>query len=515
MLLPALVLVTCLTATKGEPFTLAKAFGTHAVLPASKPLVWGFAAPSVSVSVSLDGGAPVLAVADAEGVWRAALPPQPPSFTQHTISFSSSGVPTLTVSDILFGWTIGCFGQSNLALTVSSVFNASAEIAASAAFPNIRLLSQAACNASTEASDFCRTPTLEWSRASPATVGLGNWSAFSALCWFTARDVYTALNGTVPIGAVVASYAGTSIQQWSDASAVATCAHLRPPTPNQGIPCNTPGNVSCLYNGMIHPLTVGPWAFDAAMFMQGEQDTGNLAALQAGYYSCALRALIDSWRTRFAAPSLWFGVWILQPWTWDEETLPELRLSQVTVAQSTPGVQLASCIDTGDLTSPFSTVHTRDKQTPGARMAAALLATLLHVPSPPPFLGPTYSAATVVSRTPAKLLVSVAFTPQSIASGLAFNASMQCPEGVLAINPTLCGGFDVGTSDGKWFPATAALGAGGSTLELTVTPSPEAGAVVASATRGYFAAWPVVALRNGAGLPATPWRANFTAEELS
>ena len=495
-----------------EPFTLAQAISNHAVLPAAAPLVWGFAAPSVSVAVSLDGGAPTVAVADAAGVWRAALPAQPPSLAQHTLSVSSAGAPTVVLSDVLFGLTILCAGQSNLALTVASAFNATAEIAAAAAFPSIRLLSQATCNASTEAADFCRAPTLAWSRAAPATVGLGNWSAFSALCWFTARDTFAALNGSTPIGAVVASYAGTSIQYWSDASAVAACAHLRPPTPNQGIPCTTAGNVSCLFNGMVHPLTVGPWAFSAVLWMQGEQDTASLAALQAGYYRCALGALIDSWRARFAAPSLWFGVWLLQPWTWDEQTLPELRLSQVAVAQNAQNAHLASCIDTGDLLSPYSTVHTRDKQRPGARMAAALLATLLRLPSPPPHLGPTYAAAAVASRSPSRLLVSVAFAPETLQRGLALNTSLQCPQGVLAINPALCAGFEVGTSDGAWHAASAALGTGGDTLELAVEPSPEGGGVLATATRGYYAAWPIVTLRNGAGLPANPWQANFTAQ---
>ncbi len=156
-------------------------------------------------------------------------------------------------------------------------------------------------------------------------------------------------------------------------------------------------------------------------------------------------------------------------------------------------------------------MHTRDKQTPGARVAAAMLATLLRAPAAPPHLGPAYAAAAVAARSAARLVVSVSFAPASLAGGLALNASVTCPARVLAVSPALCGGFDVGTSDGRWFAAAAALGAGGATLELSVEPSPEAAGVVATATRGFFAAWPVVTLRNGAGLPATPWRANFSA----
>lgn len=54
----------------------------------------------------------------------------------------------------------------------------------------------------------------------------------------------------------------------------------------------------------------------------------SLEQLQEGYYTCALRALVADWRARFASPQLWFGVLVLQPWTWDGATLPLVRLSQ-------------------------------------------------------------------------------------------------------------------------------------------------------------------------------------------
>lgn len=41
-----------------------------------------------------------------------------------------------------------------------------------------------------------------WSVASNASVGLGQWSAFSALGWFFGRDVFTGLGSNVPLGLV-------------------------------------------------------------------------------------------------------------------------------------------------------------------------------------------------------------------------------------------------------------------------------------------------------------------------
>lgn len=284
----------------------------------------------------------------------------------------------------------GASPPADMALTVDSAFNASAEVAAADAYPSIRIMSVSyPCNATTEQAELCDVQ-LPWARASTATVGMGNWSAFSATCWFAARDMYNGLGRTVPIGAVVTSYAGTPIQVraeavslvspnhlhvgarrsggpalhtalvplrachlrlpqvWSSAAAVAECAAVRPPTPGMGIPCNTRGNVSCLWNGNIAPFAVGPLALSGVVWYQGEQvdssiihssesrsepfsplqDTAYLAQLQEGYYTCALQALVAHWRLRFASPQLWFGVLVLQPWTWDIATLPLVRLSQ-------------------------------------------------------------------------------------------------------------------------------------------------------------------------------------------
>ena len=69
-------------------------------------------------------------------------------------------------------------------------------------------------------------------------------------------------------------------------------------------------------------------------------------------------------------------------------------------------------------------------------------------------------------------------------------------------------------ADGVWHNASSlGLSCGGSCLEITVSPAPascggsaqEAAASCVNATRGYYAAWPVVVLYNSAGLPAVPW----------
>jgi len=499
----ALALALAPAPARAAPFRVASSLGSSMVLDAARPLLWGFAPAGATVTASLDGGPPLPAVADAAGVWRVTLPAPPPaSLAPHTLSFASAGAPGVDFTDVLFGRVFLCSGQSNMALPLVDIFNASAEIAA-ADIPGLRLYHAPICNASAEAAEACAAAPLPWARSSPAVAG-----GFSALCFLTARDLFAALGGATPVGAMVAAVSGTAIQLWTPRDATDACAALRGPTPPEGAACNTPGNLSCLYDGMVAPLALGPVGLSGVLFMQGEQDTANLASLLAGYYECALRAMIRAWRTRLAQPDLWFGVYVLQPWTWDDDTLPVVRLSQVAVAATEPRVASASCIDTGDFASPFTPVHTRDKQTPARRMAAAAAATLFDVPGAP-WVGPTYAGARAAPARGGALKVTVAFAPASLAGGLALNASAACPAAVAAHDARLCGGFDVGTGDGAWHAAAAALGADGASLELTVA-APPAGAV-AAATRGYYAAWPVVSLRNGAGLPAVPWLANITA----
>ncbi len=68
---------------------------------------------------------------------------------------------------------------------------------------------------------------LPWSIASNTTIGRPNqndWDYFSAVCWYTIRNIFEYQNGTVPVGGVVQSYGGTSIQYWSSDDAIKACS---------------------------------------------------------------------------------------------------------------------------------------------------------------------------------------------------------------------------------------------------------------------------------------------------
>ena len=153
------------TYIKVRPHLLANSFGSHMVLQHQSPCLWGFGAAGAAVTLSLNGSVAAAASSSvaANGSWFACLPAQPASHAPATISVAVGGnrtqledvvsaattgsdCRTLTVDrccEQLFGEVWVASGQSNMAFSVSQAFNASAECAASASFPSLRLFTVA------------------------------------------------------------------------------------------------------------------------------------------------------------------------------------------------------------------------------------------------------------------------------------------------------------------------------------------------------------------------------------
>ena len=115
----------------------------------------------------------------------------------------------------LFGEVWVASGQSNMAFSVSQAFNASAECAASASFPSLRLFTVAQNFAwgkyhTGEPRDFNASGVRQpWSVASPASVcGGGDFDYFSAVAYFFCRDLQAKLG--LPVGCVATSVPGPS-----------------------------------------------------------------------------------------------------------------------------------------------------------------------------------------------------------------------------------------------------------------------------------------------------------------
>lgn len=520
----ALVLVACaaaaVTADAASSFKPASYLGSSMVLRASdaSQKLWGFAAPGVTVTASLGPHTGLQGVADASGLWTIALPATPPS-GPHNATLTSSDGGAAAWDDIYFGLVISANGQSNMDMPVSYAFNASAEIAASAAYPLLRYKYVAVNKSATPQREFPAAPA-PWAPASTAPGYAGSWSAFG---WYTARDIYNALGGGIAVGVVHSALGGTPIQAWTPPSAAADCV-----TP----PNNFPESV--LYNAMIAPMTTpGAALFDAFLWVQGEQ---NAEQGQDAYYRCALPALINSWRTLLSVPTAGFFVTQLHPWNATTpgmaslDALPRFRLAQAGL--DLPLTAVVPQLDGGDPQAPATSIHPRGKQTPAARLANAALAITFGKPETR-WKAPTYAGTAPLASVrdaasgAVTVGVTVSFEPDTVEGGLTFvppapaSNSSRCPTD-LGIPAALCSWFGVqlgatgpGSAplNGTWVNATGAIaGAGGTQLTLqAVVPGVPAGVTVTPiASSNGFSGWPVVNFYAAAtDLPVMPWLASL------
>ncbi|NXJ41698.1 SIAE acetylesterase, partial [Ciconia maguari] len=293
----------------------ASYYGDHMVLqkePAGA-VVWGYGEPGAAVTVALsgDGGVIVMKktarVKGPSGTWTTVLDPMdqggPYALT------AGQGSENVTLRDVYFGDVWLCSGQSNMAMTVLQIANASQELAAAARYPYVRVFAAAPARSDVELEDLGRID-LPWSIPTAENLGHGNFTYFSAVCWLLGRYLYEALR--YPIGLVEAAWGGTPIEAWSSRRALRVCGlpedvgrgrrgekgDLRAPLLHG--PCfnplsssisphphlSGPQTPSVLWNAMIHPLL--NMTLRGVAWYQGEAN----AFLHTDRYNCTFPALI-------------------------------------------------------------------------------------------------------------------------------------------------------------------------------------------------------------------------------
>ena len=487
-------------------FAISSAFGSHMVLQRApaRAAIWGFDAPGTTVTVILDGGAQRLAnTTDATGLWRVTLAPVPPG-GPHTLTASSSGGGSAALDDVQFGAVFVCGGQSNMQFSLHAALNASAEIADAANHPLIRLFTVGQGGGMSDAAPLRDFTSIaqNWSVASPASVGDGDFTFFSALCYLFARETQTALAhagaGMIPFGMISANWGGTCLSSWTpaDGTAARDCGMT-----------GTSGHAN-LYNGLIAPLSLGPMAIDGFLFSQGECDAD---CNNTAYYACAFPRFVEDWRGEFGkAPTEGFFSFQLLPAYVNDSgrfnpfSLPYERAAQLQGLAAGGPIHVANTIDLGDALAPYGSVHPRNKQAVAQRMSAAARA-LVFGDAAVPYLAPSYASASAQTSAAGDVTVTVTFAPTPPSSGALELRPASCPAGVGGLPASECAWFEIQTADGAWHNATGvALTADSKRLVLTV---PGLGAAaVAAATRAFFSPWPVVVLYAAdSGLPALPW----------
>ena len=195
-----------------------------------KAIVWGFGDASKLTTLRMNNkiyttmsrSEPANTIG--ESIWSVTLDPviDEGPFDIHVSQPLANGtLDTITIHDVLFGDVWICSGQSNMQMTVSSIFNGSEEIANAGNFPKIRLFTAALIASAAPVEELVNI-TLNWSVASPKSVDGPGWDYMSAVCWLYGRQIHQALNGR-PIGLIATSWGGTSIEVWMPPKAFQDC----------------------------------------------------------------------------------------------------------------------------------------------------------------------------------------------------------------------------------------------------------------------------------------------------
>ena len=472
----------------------------HAVLQRQRPVrIWGWAQAGENVTVSFHQQS-LAATAGDFGQWEAWLKPEEAGGPYVLTVTGSASTAPLRREDILVGDVWIASGQSNMEMPLrgfnpqTPVKNSDAEIAA-ANHPRIRLLLQTKRAAGVPLSDINET----WTVCTPDTA-----KTFSAVAYFFGREISE--KEKVPVGLIDATWGGTPAQSWMSAGSIADAnltsvytaggvlaqeqAHFdetrpmwaqqdaadkaagRPTVTHPALADRTPWLPSSLYNGMIAPDT--KYAIKGAIWYQGEAD----ASIAYGpYYTRVFGALIGDWRRQWAQGDFPFLFVQLSSWAPTSDPWSTVRDAQRRTL-SLKNTGMAVTLDVGEPKN----IHPADKQTVGARLAAAAL-------------GGTYGER-VESASPTFV--------QATVENASVRAWFSHANGLTTKGQSV-GGFEVAGYDHKFVPAEARIekvGANG-TVVATAPDVPHPHYV-------RYGWTPVVTsyLYNSAGLPA----GTFTSE---
>jgi sialate O-acetylesterase len=106
-------------------------------------------------------------------------------------------------------------------MAVIDIFNGTEEIANAGNYPKIRLFTVARIPAAAPIEELAGM-FLNWSVASPQSVGGPSFRYMSAVCWLYGKMIHQAL-GSRPIGLIGSSWGGTTIEVWMPPKALQDC----------------------------------------------------------------------------------------------------------------------------------------------------------------------------------------------------------------------------------------------------------------------------------------------------
>jgi len=491
---------------------LAQVFADGCVLQTNaeygaRSVVFGYAAAGDAVSVELlDSatqrplGAPYNTTAAADGSFQVTLNPLAESLAPFDLRVADLATGELVVArGCVAGDVYVASGQSNQCFSAESAFNASKLWNAS--WPNVRLFAVpmiAAATPQRRLPPVTNASQCSWNHdKAPAPDGAGayqcnTWMAstpetnryFSAVCLFTALEIARLHTGARHVGLIYSAFGGTSISLWAPPAAYAGC----PAESSVG---------GGLYNAMIAPIA--RYSARSFLWFQGENDVGT-ESQTPGWYACRHEGLIRHWRAAWAMGDVAFCFVQLGPVADAGAPYGFVRTAQTLALPRPNGTTditgVAVAYDLGDASSPYDSVHFRDKVTVGHRLAAAVLRTQFALQNAS-LRGPELAGFSAASAAGVTIDVAVAD-----GSGVQLVDGGQCTLCCAQTRNLVELSFDGGAT---WCNSTLLVAASGSSVVASAVAGCNAKSAVCSHARLAWQSYPqcaIAAVGNGFPLAA-------------
>jgi len=480
-----------------QQLKLAELFNEGAVLQRNaKVAVWGTSAPSVKVSVSIQGKT-AMTKTNKNGSWNVSLAALKVGGPYKMTVISAK--ETLILNEIYVGevWLAG--GQSNMAFMVENSDNGKDEIA-KASNKNIRfvMVPYKAFEGDKNRGDMnWRTATFE------------NVSKMSAVAYFFSKDLQAKLN--VPIGIICCYKGGSGADTWTSRESLLSKPELAPyvenyenyvlklgkdeylalldkyevdlkryndstkagsvglKKPSEPMGERNYNRPAGLYENMLKLII--PYSVQGIMWYQGEHN-----ASRAKLYQSLFPVMIEQWRKDFNNPAMPFLFVQLPSYekadAENRPIWPELREAQLMTWQKVNNTGMAVTIDLGEK----SNIHPTNKEPVGKRLSAIAFNKVYGFKMP--YSGPIYKKVEFKTN---KAILSFDFTYEGLKS-----------DGEL-LGFTICG------PDKIFVPAKAEIKGNQIIVWSESISSP-------IAVRYGWENWTEANLKNKAGFMASPFR---------
>ena len=195
-----------------------------------RAVVWGFGNPNAVTNLTMNGktystiSRSDFANAQNESIWSVtldAITVEGPFDIKASQKLTTGTWLNITITDVLFGDVWICSGQSNMQMSLNMIYNGTQEIQSAGNYSKIRVFTAALKNSTVPVEELLGI-LLQWSVASPQSIGGPDWTYMSSVCWLYGRMIHQGLSGR-PIGLIATSWGGTPIEFWMPPKALQDC----------------------------------------------------------------------------------------------------------------------------------------------------------------------------------------------------------------------------------------------------------------------------------------------------